>query len=69
MKIAIVDDPAARADFHNSLLLAFGAVQVVAVAEKLQVREAGERSHHPDRTNTGYQQQSDAGTAPIHWAS
>jgi hypothetical protein len=64
--IAVVDHAAVRAYFHGALLLAFRAVEVFALAEKLQVSEPSERGSRPQDGQPRYDQEPDAWTLPIH---
>ena len=45
--VAVVNRAALGADFDDALLLALSAGQIVAVADKLEVAEAGQRCPHP----------------------
>src|SRR5579863_9402695 len=47
--LAVVDHAAHRTDFKYALLLMLGFCEVFAIAEELEVTQAGQHRPHPDR--------------------
>ena len=64
--LAIVDRAARGTDFKYALLLVLGFCEVVAVAEKLEITQAGQHRHHPNHRHDPNDQPAETRIALLH---
>ena len=63
---AVVDRAAHRADFKNALLLMLGFREVFAIAEELEITQAGQHHHHPNHRQDPNDQPAETRVALLH---
>ena len=64
--LAVVDGPALGADFEYALLLMLGFCEVFAIAEELEVTQAGQHCHHPNQRHDPNKQPAETRVALLH---